>query len=518
MKSESVVNFFYSKRGFTIYVLVLFVLTFLSLGKSLSFHFYRDDWTQFWYALNYSELFLSKSTVFIMHPGAAIEEFIGLKFFGMSPFAWQMWGLTLRVLNSLALALMMYVLTRSKTIAYLAGILYAPSAIGIESIVGVSSHTSPMIIIFFALGFYFWVNSASKFLSIKRIGAFIFLFLSVWISPVRALPLLLFIPLWEISYVWVGKRKEKLNRKSILLKLRNLLVLAPIFLYIRNYMVKFGSPQIKTSGSDIKALLTSLGSLSLGWLIPFPESVSQSESSWILVVGGIVFLALLICISILFTFFRIKKLRVYFLLFALMFIDYFPNWLTSKYMMVGVSHRYLTLSALGLVGVLVIFISGLRYKAQRILVLVFVAASIFNANRILLHQNEYRSFTKTQAIINKLDKDVAPAQKDVIFLFLGGQLRAEVLDMGGVPMFAFKRGITEERDLPIATGDIELIKNLLCKGGVKRPALYYWIIQENKVPLSHVYAWQLDDKGVLTNTSTSVREDIQRQLDCEYLD
>ncbi|KKQ51498.1 MAG: hypothetical protein UT40_C0006G0015 [Candidatus Woesebacteria bacterium GW2011_GWA1_39_21b] len=517
MESKNFVKFFSSKKGFIIYLSVILFLAFLSLGKSLSFHFYRDDWTQFWYAINYPQLFLSKSTVFIMHPGAAIEEFIGLKVFGMNPFLWQLWGLILRLLNSLALALIMYVMTRSKTIAYLAGILYAPSAIGIESIVGVSSHTSPMIIVFFAPGFYFWVNSSSKFLSIKRIGAFIFLFLSVWISPLRTLPLLLIIPLWEISHVWVGNSKEKLSKKSVLLKIRNLLVLTPIFLYIRNYMVMFGSPPIKTSWTDIKALLTSLGSLSLGWLIPFPESVSQSESSRILIAGGIVFLAILIFISILFTFFRIKKLRVYFLLFALMFITYFPNWLTSKYMMVGVSHRYLTLSGLGLVGVLAIFISGLRYKAQRILVLVFVAASIFNSNRILIRQNEYRSFTRTQAIINRLDKDVPLGQKDFIFLFLGGQLRAEVFDMGGVPMFAFKRGITEEKDLPIATGDIELIKNLLCKEGVKRPALNYWIIQENKVPLSHVYAWHLDDKGMLINTSGSVREDVKRQLNCDYL-
>jgi len=504
-----------------VYLVIISSLAFLSLWRGLGFHFWRDDWGQLWAAVYRPELILKEFAAIRLHPGSAIEQFIGAKFFGLNPLAWQIFGLSLRILDSLALSLMIFGMTRSLLFAFLAGVFFAPFSGGLESYVWVSAHTSALLILFFGLGSYFWFRKNERKFNLWT--ALILLGITTSISPGRAIFLIILLPIWDLLCLLEGVKQKTLK----VLLLHNLLLFLTTYgvMQFVNTSGTFSIAGLSEKLSNVfynpgllKNYFNSIGNLWVGWIIPLQESGSLSSYSKFNTTAGFFLFILFVLIFIYFIFSRKKFSKI--LLFFGLWINliYIPNWLFDQTLVLGTSHRYLTLSSVGLIGAIAYLVSSIRQRQVLILVsLLFVFLNIVSANRILKEQSKYRSFDIVESLWNKIDSDVPKNAKNLIFMYTGGDyLRGVALDWSFSIPFGIKRGVLDVDDFPIVTGDRDLITKLICNENVSRPSVGKWSVQKERVPLSHIYAWKLQS-GVMQNISEKVRAEIKENLSCKYV-
>ncbi len=192
---------------------------------------------------------------------------------------------------------------------------------------------------------------------------------------------------------------------------------------------------------------------------------------------------------------------------------FLPNWLLANNEMVldgkvlGMTHRYLTLSAVGLVCWLGVALSAIRNNYLKIiLLLIIIISNIFTANRILKQDWFYRSTSITNPIWDSIEKDVPFGEKNSLFTFQGeDKTMVGIIAQAKVP-FGIRRGIKNFEELPKSTVDSQLVKALLCGQEVGIP----------KIPLSHFYVWQITG-NTIENISEKARKDYSgRDCDLKY--
>ncbi len=100
-----------------------------------------------------------------------------------------------------------------------------------------------------------------------------------------------------------------------------------------------------------------------------------------------------------------------------------------------------------------------------------------------------------------------------IFMYLGNDyVKNVILDWSGSTPFGIKRGIKKYEDFPIVTSDEKLILKLLCGNNVYRPSMFLWILQKEKIPISHLHAWKLNGSMLeLEDVSITIREEFKKK-------
>jgi len=501
----------FSTKQILIFFAILSVLSFLTLGRILSFHFWRDDWDRLW-AANYSLNTSLANWTFNPdhHPGSTVEQLIGVKLFGFNPIYWQGFAIFLRILNSASIALMMYGITKSKKAAFLSGIFFATFAGGIEPYTWVSAHTSALIIFFFALTVYFWVRAS--WLSL------FFLIITLSISPGRAFFLPFFLLIWDLGLFWrsSGKKGDKFLLARFI-SVISIILFVYIFLKAKfGYGVTF--PNI-VSPIYLERLFSSLGNLFSGWAFPINEIAStvafeslsplmKAFSIAALTLGMFYFVySLMILINFIFK----KDLKNHIYLFFLSWIglSYIPNWLFDTSLEVATSHRYLAVSTVGFVCLVAYTLSRSKNFLTYLFIVVFLSLNILTANRILKSQYPYRSFELTEALWTKIDNDVPKDKKVYLFIYQGeGLTRRMLLDWSGPGAFGVKRNINDIDYLPVVTDDRKLITSLVCDENAQRPTAGGWRVRGEKIKLEDIYSWNYEN-GEIVNTSYQTREELK---------
>lgn len=492
--------------------LSIIVLSFITFGQVLQFGFWRDDWAFLWAAQHHPNLSLPWS----FHLGTKYEDILLIKFFGWNSTLWQKFGIFLRITASLTLALMLRGFTCSKRIAVLAGLFFAVSFVGLETVSWQSVHVVAIDIILICTGFYFL--SQYRILNNRKyfIEALLFLLTAVLADSLRSIPIiiLLFTYLFITWYIKPNSSLKQLPRIVIDTGLSGIILLTLAYLCSLNTEK---ARTLKLVMQDIlnpekyMNIFASIGNMLLGWIKNIFEQGSLSNYDSGNAFFGLIFLLVASFISIFYLLKKKSRNAGYILFFILwLILFYIPNWLFDKNLVLAGTHRYIGISGVAVIAILAILIGSIRsFKIVVSLSFIFIMLNIMTSHRILKNESIYRNKTVVEKIWNKVDADVPKNEKNSIFIYLGGDItKGYVMDWSGSVPFGVKRELIDQEDFPIANVDYNLIVNLLCSTNVRRPAVSQWMIQKTKIPLSHVHAWEVNN-GEIVNESQRERKIIQ---------
>lgn len=505
-----------------IFLISVSILVFLSSWQALNFAFWRDDWSRIWMA-NYRPDLLYHMLGLPDHPGMTIEQFLLGKVFKMIPVYWQLEGLLLKILASLSVAVMIGKLTKSAKSGYLAGLIFAASVGGIESFVWASNHAAALIICFLGIGIYFWLQASEReshnsLLSLPTFLGIILLLISFLISPARSAGVPVLIILWELFSLF----RKPYHLRNTLLRVGFLIsIISGMFLVLHkgnsgNFtnrpFEELG--HILASSQAIHNFLSSLGNLLIGWIIPIPEIASLSSQSIFSEFFASTFLLLTFYFLLRFLYSHTYSNQLLFFMSISIPLLYLPNWWFYSYVVTGVSHRYLTLSSVFLIGLLVVFISHLSKKIFIIVASFLLLVNLIRTNYILASQLPYHSNTIFNSVWDDIDKQVDKDNDDKIFVYLGDDPHRYMLfDWSLTIPFAFKRHITDPKNFPILVYNKETLIKLLCGQKVDINSLERVFNLSKPILLDHLYAWGLKNNQV-ENYSQEFRFVIKKDLNC----
>lgn len=205
------------RKDILIFVLLIFIVGWLQailLEPHLNYGFTPDDW---WPLKNYEYLsgnFFSKILEIWKQSGAYLTYqvlYIGIlhNFFGFNFEAYQITNHILKGLSALAVYLLIYVVFKSRLLAFVSAILYAMaySPVGtLELVVRGSDFIAIVFMCIFFIAYYHvlvgGMNNASRLIGLTTL-----LLISMFFSPIRIYPVLIFILLIE-SYLCLLKRSK----------------------------------------------------------------------------------------------------------------------------------------------------------------------------------------------------------------------------------------------------------------------------------------------------------------------
>lgn len=492
-----------------IFGFLIFIISFLTFWRAFNFDFWGEDWEQIWYAIYQPSMINNQNEM--QHPIVIYEELFLAKMFEFNAFYWQTAGFLLKILSAFAVSVMMLGLTKSKKAAFFTGLIYASSVGGLASVTWVAAHASVLIIPFLCFGIYFWVIKGRYAL------ALLFLIISFAGDPSRGVFGSFFVILWEILSLMQDPKRLKEFKRRIIVLLISLLVIFSIFQLAFHYenTVSVGYNLGIVFNHPIRSLddfLTNIGNLLIGWIIPISQNIfSVSTDNFFGKITG--YLSLFLTIFWFIRFLRKKSESLKTLLIFLVWIPifFFPNWLLPNQEMIqngqvlGVTHRYFTLSAIGLVCLLGYVISKIKNNLFKSFLLLFVILSnIFMSNQILEMESYYRSSNVTRPMWDKIEKDVPNDEENSLFFIQGDdKFRVNDISQAKIP-FAIRRGIKSRDKWPASSGDPGVIKRYLCGKN-----------EEGRIiPIFHLHAWYI--RG---NTLENISEKVQREfseIDCDF--
>ena len=498
------------KPQILLFVLLVIIISFLIFWRAFSFDFWGEDWEQIWFAV-FDPAMINNARE-MQHPIVIYEELILARVFEFNTFYWQGVGFLLKVLSAMAVSIMMLGLTNSKKAAFLTGLIYASSVGGLVSFTWVAAHSSALVIPFLCLGIYFWVIRRNLIIAV------LLLLFSTWADPARSIFGNFIVIFWEILSVLQnpGLLRESIKRVVILSAALIILYLALQYFfysgdYAGNVSVTYGiSIVFQNLFRSLDNFLTNIGNLLIGWIIPINQNIFAISTNNIY--GKIAgYLFLIQTIFLLFKFYKTKgeffKIMLVFSLWIPIF--FFPNWLLANQEMIqngqvlGMTHRYLTLSAVGLVCFLGYLLFKVKSKLIQVLVLILIVGSnILMSNQVLEAQSKYRSVSVTRRFWNQIENEVPKGERDSIFLFRGDDKTiVNDLTQAKIP-FAMRREIKSRLQWPASTSDSGVVRRYLCgKNELNRV-----------IPLSHLHGWNTKS-GELENISMQIREEFQNP-DC----
>lgn len=507
-------------KSILVYILAVVVLVFISSWQSLNFHFWKDDWSRIWMA-NYRPDLLLNLFGLPDHPGMTLEQMFFGPVFKLNPFYWQLEGLVLKILASLSVSVMILGITKSYRVAFMSGLFFSTSVVGVESFTWASNHAAALIVIFFGIGFYYWVKSLEENNLLGLICSLPFLLISVFISPARAAGIPVLILIWDILSVMKNPSWKRI-RLVICRVIIFLFLLLLTFLILQGKgtggLVFRSTESVGIIAGDfiprISNFLASNGNFLIGWIIPIQEIAGLSSPTFLSLLSCFLLFVFLGVTIIRFLKFRTNKLqwRLFFLL--LIPIAYLPNWWFYSYVTAGVSYRYLTISLIALAYLISSFISSLNKKYFLAACLLVLGLNIIFTNVLLSSQVPYRSVATVNHIWNQIDSIVPQGETDTIFIYTGQDSnRLMILDWSLTIPFAIKRNITNVRDFPVLMYEEKFVKKMLCGEDVNITSSPEGFTHNSKTPLSHLYAWRLDKENII-NESEKYRVFFRLQTKC----
>lgn len=502
------------------YVLLLILLTLASYWKIFSFTFWKDDWSLLWSTL-YN---LKGYHGYFNHPGTPIEFLLLTPIFKTNPIYWMSFGIVLRIVNAFFVGIFAKKLTRSNTIGFLSGIFFAASYAGGESLHFISAQVTELALIPLCItGIYF-----IKVLEEKKTYLYAFLFwllVTFLVDPPRTVPIIFLLPIIAVL------KKEGKNYRFVLGILKKfyfvfILLGVPLFIFwfiflspgtlLAKLFAQIPKhPQvIFQKYYELHHLAATIGNLFIGWIYRMVQDDQNTGiySRFFAVVG---YLIGLVGMGSLLVFFKTKRNLFGIISFTILwaFLFYLPNFLSEPRAPMAAPHRYLLIPSIGLVVLLAYIIVQIRRKTLIVLLsLVFLLLNIYQSNTVLSYQATYRSTQVVEKIWNSMSKSVPSGQEyDSIWMVSGKEpwVSEDVLLNGFAPM-ALQRHLIDSDSFPMMTNYMNVAVKFLCND--KLPQINRWniVLQKNRIHLSHVYAWKIEDNGSVTDISQQRRVELEK--------
>lgn len=494
-----------------LFIFLIFFVAYSSFRIALKFDFWGEDWEQIWFAV-FQPSMISTPQEIAEHPIVIFEELLLAKLFLFNSLYWQVSGYLLKVLGAFAVILLTRALSGSGRAAMFAGLIFASSVAGLSSFTWAAAHSSALVIPFIAVGIYFWVIK-------KDLLAWLILLGGALADPARGVFGIFIVNLWDLLSFIQSRSKENKRRllKSIIILAMAILIIKLLFGGSNDARV---SPTLNANLTFILShpfaaltnFLNNLGNLLVGWMIPIPQDLfNVSRASFAGIAAGYLFLVIEFYLLVHFFQKKHESTKILLLFSFWIVVFYLPNWLLPNNGMVegrvlGQTHRYLTLSAVGLACLSGYILWRIKKRFLKyFLLFIVVGGNIMTSNYILKNESFYRSVDMTKPIWDKIEKDVPVGEENMAFFIRGDDLsRVISISQAKIP-FALRRNIRIFDESPSSTGDPRTIKELLCGKTSDKP----------QVPLSHLHAWYIKGKTA-ENISGQMRKEFST-ADCRLL-
>lgn len=386
------------------------------------------------------------------------------------------------------------------------GLLFATTVMGMDATVWASAYVNLIAITFLCIGLHFWISYLRNG---SRNGVLIgiiflgFAFISdlwrmIWIVPLSQ------------YLVWMmakGDRRNRLMKKYHIIYVVGICLL-PICLYISwpiivdSQIVQYISHHtyepylIISKIPQIGNMFNSLFYMCIGWFFSLPENGTLGIHSRYEAYAGLLFVVISAVFIIRGRLSRnTKQLYGFFWLWILGF--YVMNWVFQPRLTVGVSHRYQTISGIGLLLFFTWIIMNVRKKYISFLILiVIIFSNMFRASQILNEELQYRSNALIQYSWNIVEQEVPNDTGPVVLFFSGNSdIFYNVFALSGSAPLAIYRKYSQIRQFPLVVYDTKSAANFVCNG------------QSQLIPTDRVYAWEVQE-DTLIPIHEKVRQDI----------
>jgi|GEM_PF-6534361 len=407
------------------YFLVLTILVFFTFGKVLGFSFWKDDWGYFWTTANNVPY-----TVFFLHPGTLLEFFLLIPIFGKNIFLWQLTGLVLKIIASYTVFQLTRSLTKNEKAGYIAGIFIAVTYLGMDAVGWVSAHIMLINSIMLCMSITLFIRCLEQ--KKKKHGVFFFASSIVFLILDPGRNIILFPLLLVYLFLFCPKilRSGKFVRIAIGVVGVSIIVsavllsrpFAVIGLSSLDYLNSTMTSPLRIIGKlyVIQRYFHTFGVMLVGWWYPLTEfDNTLSYSRLTALTGCMLFLGFLSTIYI-FLKKRSTPLAIILFCFSILFFSYLPNWLFEPRLIIGGTHRYMTVSMIGFIMLLSYSLSGIRARGiAYFLAGLFIFGNIVSVRKVLDTYEKERSSPMTQRIYQSFDEMMPKHAYPSIILITG---------------------------------------------------------------------------------------------------
>lgn len=511
------------RKSYLLFVVLVVILSLVSFYPAFNFAFIVDDWSQLW------GVFYDRSIIdyyiLTQHANSAYEFLALAPFFKFNPFYYQVVGYLLKILTSFIVSLLTLAITQSRKAAFLAGIIFASSIIGIEAFTRISAHNAPLLIISVALGLHFWITAEREKSIYRYLLSILFIILTLLQDPGSGIMILPAIFIWSFLTLLLNLNKNSL-RKLFLTTLLLISVLISLKWYLDPRVANRHQPMVEHLSFvlthpifTLTNFLTSIGNLTIGWFVPLSENLGLGTANIFSTSFGYLFFFNTIWITFRFLKGRTNIFKILTFLSIWVFLFYLPSWFTQgHYVKLGtisaVSNRYLLIPSIGFIIIISYLLVSLK-KYTWIVLGFIIMFNLISSFRILTAESEYRSVEIQTKIYDKIDQDLPKGdEKNKLIIFLGNDpIKIFAIEWNGFYPLAVRRNITEKNDFPTIANNLEYVKKLVCKQ------------QDKAVPdflLSNLYAWttlyqnKLTSDPPIINVSDQIRSFIKSDSGCDY--
>jgi hypothetical protein len=425
---------------------------------------------------------------------------------------------------------MIYGVTKSKIVGIFTSIVISSSVGGVEPASFLGANNVTFFIIPLTLGIYFWMKSINGFISNRNTYISKLLFIAALVilticakGEVWSYYLIPTVTIyWGVIQILLYRDKKilKIFITSILILLSLLLIVSkmppnPNWYQRNNGINKLKSIKVENS----KNLFSSIGNLVGGSFVYLPEGAGTSAPSVITKYLGLNLITLFFLTGLIFLINKKEKIGIinFFLFWILIF--YLPNWIFESQLTVGATHRYLTIPSIGFYGLIVYFAHLIfRNKTFYILIIFIIVNGIYLSNKHLEKLNFYRSYQKTNMVIDSINSSIKNFNDDTVISYSGeGGLSGYLLDWSlGIPI-AMKRNISDRTEFPIWGMSLENAQKYYC--GIPYPInlvgkgdAYYK--KGNNLSIDDFYYFDVKDSGEVIDKSQEFRSNIILNANC----
>lgn len=502
------------------FVLLITLLSLLNLSLGLNFHFILDDWMNIWFVL--AGDVKNFSTQFDYHPANYIVFLPFIYIFRDNPIPYNYLGLIAKIFASLTVGLMTAEITGKRKAFYFSAIIYASYFGAEESIVFTTARNNIANLILTCLTIYFYLTSFHTKNRIFLIFCLAFLFLTILADPIR----MIFVPLLMIVFLFIVYFKKNLTADLMFIKAILIIIVTIIALFSTVYgrQLFFPGQEVEkgfiyksfSHTKDYPIFIINTGNLITSYFrIPLTSDVipNVDRSAFFI---GILFVFFLIVYGI----YNIIKgnIREGFFIPSGILLFLFINWLAFTYIVAPAHHRYQTISSaffIALVTSLLLKITG--NKKVFFITCLIVVINLFHSFLIIKYWDGIRNYNKVQHLINK-QIEIIPQNSDPKLFTLQGSSRivSEQFgwSFGGTVPYSFRKGLYNRNDIPSFSPDFSENSNIYCNLKNRRPVIADWTNQKEKMSISQVYGFKINDQERMENITDLVRMTILGESQC----
>jgi hypothetical protein len=197
-------------------------------------------------------------------------------------------------------------------------------------------------------------------------------------------------------------------------------------------------------------------------------------------------------------------------LFFWIFIFYLPGYYAEPRLTMGVSHRYMQLSGIGITGIIAIILAKMDTRISVIGTLLIVILNISVGRSLISDWKAYRENAPVMTLWQTVNRDIGadPSEKIVSFSGFHPILGNNIGMSGQIPLMVVRK-VSRTGDFFMNINDPrEIVRYVFCPrvtkiilGGVTVPA-------EN-VPVSRVFGFKINDDGSIADNTPDLHKQIR---------